>query len=51
MQTADQIVKEHLKASRELQKSLEKSLRKAREFLVRVGVLNKRGTKPARRHR
>jgi len=44
MQTVDQIVEEHLKASNRLRKKLRADPAKARDFLIRAGILNKKGT-------
>ena len=49
--TVDEIVKEHLRASRRLRKSIKGSPEKARKFLIEAGVLNKKGTKLARMYR
>jgi len=44
MQTVDQIVEEHLKASKAFRKKLRSDPKLARDFLVRAGILNKKGT-------
>ncbi len=47
--TVDEIVKEHLKASRELRKSVQGSPDRIRKLLIKAGVLNKNGTKLSKR--
>ena len=49
--TVSAIVKEHLKASRKVRKSLRGSPAKAKRFLIRAGILNKNGTDLAARYR
>jgi hypothetical protein len=51
MVTVDQIVREHVKASRQFRKSIKGSPAKARAFLVRVGVLKRNGARPSKRGR
>jgi len=46
-----EMVKEHLKASRKLRKSFARSPAKARQFLIRAGILNKKGTGLSARYR
>ncbi len=41
--TVDEIVKEHLKASRKIRKSFKGSPAKARKLLIEIGVLDKNG--------
>lgn len=41
----DRTIREHKKAARELRISLQGSPKKARQFLIRAGILNKKGTK------
>jgi hypothetical protein len=40
----DQIVDEHLRASKAFRKKLRSDPKLAREYLVRAGILNKKGT-------
>ncbi len=49
--TVREIVKEHVKASDELRKSLRGSPVKIRKLLIEAGVLNKNGTRLARHGR
>jgi hypothetical protein len=49
--TVNEIVKEHLKASRRFRKSIKGSPEKAQRFLIEAGVLNKKGTRLARIYR
>ena len=49
--TVDEIVKEHLKASEKLRKSMKGSPEKARKLLIEAGILNKKGTQLARIYR
>jgi hypothetical protein len=44
LQTVDEMVKEHLAASERLMKKIGNDSRKARDFLIRAGILNKQGT-------
>ena len=46
--TVNEIVKEHVKASDKLRKSLRRSPEKNRKFLIEAGILNKSGTRLAR---
>lgn len=50
-QTVDEIVAEHLKASRALRASFKGNPQKAREYLIRVGYLEKNGKKIAKPYR
>ena len=50
-QTVDEVVKEHLKASKRLRKAIEHSPKKAKELLILAGILDKNGTRLARRYR
>jgi hypothetical protein len=49
--TVSQIVSEHVKASRQFRKAVKGDAARARAFLVRAGILNKSGTKLAKRYR
>lgn len=49
--SVSEIVSEHLRASREFRKSTKGSPAKARAFLIKAGILNKTGTKLAKRYR
>jgi hypothetical protein len=49
--TVSAIVKEHLKASRKVRKSFQESPENARQFLIRAGILNKKGTGLSARYR
>ncbi len=49
--TVNEIVEEHVKASKELRRSLKGSPDRVRTLLIRAGVLNKKGTKLARQCR
>ena len=49
MPTVDEIVAEHLKALKELRRELKGNPKKSREFLIRAGILNKKGTGLRRR--
>ena len=51
MMNTDEMVKETLKALENVRKSLKGNPKKAREFLIRAGILNKKGTGLARRYR
>ncbi len=46
--TVNDIVKEHVKASDKLLKSLHRSPKKIRKLLIKAGILNKSGTRLAR---
>jgi hypothetical protein len=50
MESTATIVKEHRKAAAKLRKSLT-TPRKARDYLVRAGILEKNGKKLAKRYR
>lgn len=47
----DEIVEEHVKAPKELRKSLKGSPERVRTLLIRAGVLNKKGPKLAKQCR
>lgn len=47
----DAIVREHIAASRELRKELKGKPEKAREFLIKAGILTKDGKRLAKRYR
>ena len=49
--TTEQIVREHLAASRRFRKSIRGNPDKAREFLIKAGILTKDGKKLAKRYR
>ena len=49
--TVSAIVKEHLKASRKVRQSFQASPENARQFLIRAGILNKKGTGLSARYR
>ena len=49
--TVDEIVKQHVKASRKFRKSIKRSPEKARKFLISAGILNKKGTQLAKVYR
>jgi hypothetical protein len=48
LMTVNEIVKEHVKASNRLRKSVRGSPAKIRKLLIEAGVLNKNGTRLAR---
>ena len=50
-QTVDEIVAEHIKASREMRASFKGNPQKAREYLIRIGYLEKDGKTIAKRYR
>lgn len=50
-QTVEEIVAEHIKASREVRASFKGNPQKAREYLIRIGYLEKNGKKIAKRYR
>ncbi len=50
-QTVDEIVAEHIKASRQVRASFKGNPKKAREYLIRIGYLDKTGKKIAKRYR
>jgi hypothetical protein len=50
MATVDEIVREHIRASKELRAKL-KTPEQARQFLIRAGILSKDGKKLAKRYR
>lgn len=50
MATVDEIVREHIEASRKLVARL-KTPKQARQFLIRAGILTKDGKKLAKRYR
>jgi len=49
--TTEQIVRQHVAASRRFRKSIRGDAAKARAFLIKAGILNKSGTKLAKRYR
>jgi hypothetical protein len=49
--TVKHIVRDHLKASKEFSKETKGDPAKARAFLIKAGILNKNGTKLAKRYR
>ena len=49
--TTDQIVREHVEASKRFRKRIKGDAAKARAFLVKAGILNKSGTRLAKRYR
>jgi len=50
-QTVEEIVAEHIKASREVRASFKASPQEAREYLIRIGYLKKDGKKITKRYR
>lgn len=51
MTTIADMVREHIKASREIRRSFKGSPQRAKQFLIRAGILNKKGTKLSSRYR
>jgi hypothetical protein len=51
MTNTTRIVQQHLRASRLVRESFKSSPRKAREFLIKAGIMNKKGTGLAKRYR
>jgi hypothetical protein len=49
--TVEQIVKEHLAAAERFRRSIRGNPAKAREFLIKAGILTKDGKKLAKRYR
>ena len=49
--TTQQIVKQHIAASRRFRASIRGDAAKARAFLIKAGILNKSGTRLAKRYR
>ena len=51
MMNSHEIAKETMKALENVRKSLKGNPKKTKEFLIRAGILNKKGTGLARRYR
>jgi hypothetical protein len=49
--SATKVVREHVAASRRFRQSIRGNAAKSKAFLVKAGVLNKNGTKLAKRYR
>jgi hypothetical protein len=49
--TVNNVVNEHVRASRRFRKAVKGDAARARAFLVRAGILDKSGTRLAKRYR